>query len=116
MDSGPKLPPQLDDDSTTTVSTSGATFPRDASEGLLEPSLKFDGDTILNNIHKSDQAFAKEVIRLLADRAEHGVFARDSWGYKFLKTPVCILHISFAQVPDFRLRIDHISGRLVGML
>jgi hypothetical protein len=56
---------------------------------LLEPSLKLNYSTIENNLHKSDQAFAREVVKLIAERAENGVFARDCWGYKFLDPPVC---------------------------
>jgi hypothetical protein len=57
-------------------------------EGLLEPSFELDSSIIEKNLHKSDQAFAKEVVRLIADRAERGIFARDCWGYKFLDPPV----------------------------
>ena len=59
-----------------------------AGLGLLEPSLKLDYSTIENNLHKSDQAFAREVVKLIAERAENGIFARDCWGYKFLDPPV----------------------------
>jgi hypothetical protein len=50
--------------------------------------LKLDYSTIENNLHKSDQAFAREVVKLIAERAENGIFARDCWGYKFLDPPV----------------------------
>ena len=59
-----------------------------ASEELLEPSLKLDAATIQDNLHKSDEAFAREVVKLIAERAENGIFARDCWGYKFLDPPV----------------------------
>ncbi|SRR5579862_5560797 len=62
-----------------------------AGLGLLEPSLKLDYSTIENNLHKSDQAFAREVVKLIAERAENGIFARDCWGYKFLDPPVLSL-------------------------
>jgi hypothetical protein len=57
--------------------------------GLLEPSLKLDYSTIKNNLCQADRAFAKEVVKLIAERAENGIFARDCWGYKFLDPPVC---------------------------
>jgi len=64
--------------------------PPSAANGLLEPSLKLDYSTIEKNLHKSDQAFAREVVKLIAERAENGIFARDCWGYKFLDPPVMI--------------------------
>lgn len=69
----------------------------DASEpqGLLEPSLKLDISTIQNNLYKSDQAFAREVVKLIAERAENGIFARDCWGYKFLDPPVALLIVGW---------------------
>lgn len=59
------------------------TNPRIEPEGLLDPSLKFDINTLINNLHKSDQAFAKEVVRLIAKRAADGIVACDCWGYRF---------------------------------
>jgi hypothetical protein len=70
----------------TTPTTTSATAA--GSTGLLEPSLKLNYSTIENNLHKSDQAFAREVVKLIAERAENGIFARDCWGYKFLDPPV----------------------------
>src|SRR5579859_6793186 len=66
-------------------------IPALSPEGLLEPSLKLDFSTIENNLHKSDQSFAREVVKLIAERAENGIFARDCWGYKFLDPPVLSL-------------------------
>lgn len=115
MDVGQKPLQQLDNDPRTTESTNSTALPCNATEGLLEPTLKFDYDTIVNNLHKSDQTFAREVVRLIAERAGHGIFARDCWGYRFLDPPV-YLHIPLAPIPDFRRRLDHISSPLVGMI
>jgi hypothetical protein len=71
-----------------TSGTGTGTGTSSAGLGLLEPSLKLDYSTIENNLHKSDQAFAREVVKLIAERAENGIFARDCWGYKFLDPPV----------------------------
>lgn len=76
--------------STDTPGTATTTAP--TKEDLLEPSLKLDYSTIENNLHKSDRAFAREVVKLIAERAESGIFARDCWGYKFLDPPVSQPH------------------------
>jgi len=60
--------------------------------GLLDPSLKLDCSMIQKNLHKSDQAFVREVVKLIAERAENGIFARDCWGYKFLNPPILPSH------------------------
>ena len=64
------------------------TPPSPAPSQLLEPSLKLDPSTIQSNLHKSDKAFAREVVKLIGERAENGIFARDCWGYKFYDPPV----------------------------
>jgi hypothetical protein len=63
-------------------------------DNLLEPSLKFDSETVLSNLHKSDQAFAREVVSLIARRAQQGVFSHHSWGYSFTELSVlpCFVH------------------------
>lgn len=62
---------------------SSPTSQEDVRDDLLEPGLKFDAETVLSNLHKSDQAFAREVVRLIACRAKQGFFSHDSWGYSF---------------------------------
>lgn len=82
----------------TTPTTTSATAA--GSTGLLEPSLKLNYSTIENNLHKSDQAFAREVVKLIAERAENGIFARDCWGYKFLDPPVLNPHFIATPSPS----------------
>lgn len=62
---------------------SSPTSQEDDRDDLLEPGLKFDAETVLSNLHKSDQAFAREVVGLIARRAQQGVFSHHSWGYSF---------------------------------
>lgn len=64
------------------------------AKDLLEPSLKLDISVIKRNLHKSDKAFAREVVKLIAERAENGIFARDCWGYKFLEPPVSAFNVA----------------------
>lgn len=60
----------------------------DVPDNLLEPGLKFDSETVLSNLHKSDQAFAREVVGLIARRAQQGVFSHHSWGYSYTELSV----------------------------
>ena len=62
--------------------------PRTEPEDLLDPTLKFDMDTLIANLHKADKAFAREVVKLISKRGENGIFACDSWGYRFSETQV----------------------------
>jgi hypothetical protein len=78
---------------TTPTPTPGETTTPLAKD-LLEPSLKLDISVIKKNLHKSDKAFAREVVKLIAERAENGIFARDCWGYKFLEPPVFIFKVA----------------------
>jgi len=61
---------------------------KQADNELLEPKFKFGYDNILSNLHKSDQAFAREVVKMIATRAEVGIFSHHSWGYNFIEPPV----------------------------
>jgi hypothetical protein len=88
----------------STLETNGTspTVSSTTTKPLLEPSLKLDRTTIDNNLHKADQAFAREVVKLIAERAENGIFARDCWGYKFLDPPVT----NPCRYAEFRLKRD----------
>jgi hypothetical protein len=65
-----------------------APVPPEISHELLDPTFKLDASVIQSNLHKSDKAFASQVVKLIAERAENGIFARDCWGYKFYDPPV----------------------------
>jgi hypothetical protein len=84
------LPPPYENGAAASSSSTPETPPAPRTD-LLEPSLKLDFSTIEKNLHKSDKAFAREVVKLIAERAENGIFARDCWGYKFLDPPVSTL-------------------------
>jgi hypothetical protein len=88
--------------STTETNGTSPTVSSTTPKPLLEPSLKLDRTTIDNNLHKADQAFAREVVKLIAERAENGIFARDCWGYKFLDPPVTHPLL----LTEFRLKRD----------
>jgi hypothetical protein len=59
-----------------------------ASDRLLDPNLEFDMHIITKNLYKSDKAFAKEVVNLIAQAAEWGIFACTTYGYQFQELPV----------------------------
>ena len=62
--------------------------PTSQADDILEPGLKFDSETILSNLHKSDQAFAREVVREIARCAQLGIFSHHAWGCCFTEPSV----------------------------
>jgi hypothetical protein len=108
------LPPPYEN-GTAPATTSDTTEPPPTPRtDLLEPSLKLDFSTIEKNLHKSDKAFAREVVKLIAERAENGIFARDCWGYKFLDPPVLPFWVTGSLTT--RSRHDRTSRRLDGTI
>jgi len=64
---------------------------------FLDLSKQFNPATILRNVHKADDVFAKAVVALIGERADNGIFARDCWGYKFLP-PVLNLRLCHSNI------------------
>ena len=83
---------------------------------LIEPTLDFNFDTIRSNIQISDQALAKEVIRIIAERAKAGVFAHHCWGYAFFENSVhpslCCQGLMLIQRPGWIQGLKGVDGIL----
>lgn len=62
-----------------------------SSDDFLNPNLEFNKDVIATNLYKSDQAFAREAVNLIAQAAMNGVFACANYGYQFQELPVLII-------------------------
>jgi hypothetical protein len=91
---------------------SSSTSQGDVPDDLLEPGLKFDSETVLSNLHKSDQAFAREVVSLIARCAQQGIFSHHSWGYSFTERSV---FLSLVVVDDDRSKLPTLK-RVDGIL